>query len=108
MGPGYQVFLAEQVRRETGIPTAAVGMITDARQADAIIREGKADLVLLAREELRDPYWPFHAARELGQTDFIKAQSRRSTRARSEDALAESARVAGREADARPGASLLP
>ena len=74
VGPGYQVFLAEQVRREADIPTAAVGMITDARQADAIIREGRADLVLLAREELRDPYWPFHAARELGQKDFLKAQ----------------------------------
>ena len=71
-GPGYQVFLAEQVRRDAGIPTAAVGMINDARQADAIIREGKADLVLLAREELRDPYWPFHAARELGQADSLK------------------------------------
>lgn len=70
--PGYQVFLAEQVRREAEIPTAAVGMISDPRQADAIIREGKADLVLLAREELRDPYWPFHAARELGQTDSLK------------------------------------
>ena len=56
------------------MPTAAVGMITDARQADAIIREGKADLVLLARELLRDPYWPFHAARELGQTEVLKAQ----------------------------------
>ncbi len=73
VGPGYQVFLAEQVRREAGIATAAVGMITDARQADAIIREGKADVVLLARELLRDPYWPFHAARELGQTEFLKA-----------------------------------
>ena len=72
VGPGYQVFLSEQVRQDAGIPTAAVGMISDARQADAIIREGRADLVLLAREELRDPYWPFHAARELGQTDFIK------------------------------------
>ena len=72
VGPGYQVFLAEQVRREAGIATAAVGMITDARQADAIIREGKADVVLLARELLRDPFWPFHAARELGQTGFLK------------------------------------
>lgn len=74
VGPGYQVFLAEQVRRDAGMPTAAVGMITDARQADAIIREGKADLVLLARELLRDPHWPFRAARELGQTEFLKTQ----------------------------------
>ncbi len=72
VAPGYQVFLAEQVRRDAGMPTAAVGMITDAKQADAIIREGKADLVLLARELLRDPYWPLHAARGLGQTDFLK------------------------------------
>ncbi len=72
VAPGYQVFLAEQVRREAGMPTAAVGMITDARQADEIIRAGKADLVLLARELLRDPYWPFHAARELGQTEGLK------------------------------------
>ena len=66
IGPGYQVPLAEKVRREAGIATAAVGMITEARQADAIIREGKADLVLLAKEFLRDPYWPLHAAKELG------------------------------------------
>ena len=66
VGPGYQVPFAEQVRRDAGIATAAVGLIADATQADAIIRDGKADLVLLARELLRDPYWPLHAARELG------------------------------------------
>ena len=66
LGPGYQVHLADQVRRGADIPTAAVGMITDAHQADAIIAEGRADLVFLARELLRDPYWPLHAARELG------------------------------------------
>jgi 2,4-dienoyl-CoA reductase-like NADH-dependent reductase (Old Yellow Enzyme family) len=65
-GPGYQVHLAEKVRHGAGIATAAVGMITDAHQADAVIRDGKADLVLLARELLRDPYWPLHAANELG------------------------------------------
>ena len=65
-GPGYQVHLAEQVRREGGIATAAVGLITDPHQADAIIRDGKADLVFLARELLRDPYWPLHAAQALG------------------------------------------
>ena len=67
LGPGYQVPFAEQIRRDAGIPTAAVGMITEAAQADAIIRSGQADLVLLAREMLRDPYWPLHAAQELGQ-----------------------------------------
>jgi 2,4-dienoyl-CoA reductase-like NADH-dependent reductase (Old Yellow Enzyme family) len=67
LGPGYQVPFAERIRRETGIPTAAVGMITDAGQADAIVRTGQADMVLLAREFLRDPYWPLHAAQALGQ-----------------------------------------
>lgn len=65
-GPGYQVPGAEAVRREAGLPTAAVGMITEPRQADAIVREGRADLVLLARELLREPYWPLRAAIELG------------------------------------------
>lgn len=66
VGPGYQVPFAERIRREAGIATGAVGMITEAKQAEAIIREGKADLVLLAREMLRDPYWAVHAAAELG------------------------------------------
>ena len=66
LGPGYQVPFAERVRREAGIATGAVGLITDPQQADAIVREGKADCVLLARELLRDPYWPLRAARELG------------------------------------------
>jgi 2,4-dienoyl-CoA reductase-like NADH-dependent reductase (Old Yellow Enzyme family) len=65
IGPGYQVHLAEEVRRGADIPTAAVGMITEAQQADAIIREGRADLVFLARELLRNPHWPLYAAREL-------------------------------------------
>jgi 2,4-dienoyl-CoA reductase-like NADH-dependent reductase (Old Yellow Enzyme family) len=65
VGPGYQVALAERVRREAGIPTAAVGMITEPVQADTIIRSGQADLVLLARAELRNPYWPLHAAKAL-------------------------------------------
>ncbi len=78
VGPGYQTPFAEQVRREAGIPTAAVGMITDAVQADQIIRNGQADLVLLARELLRDPYWPLHAANELKQpttwpTQYLRA-----------------------------------
>ena len=65
VGPGYQVPFAERIRRDAGIPTGAVGLITDARQADAIITNGQADLVLLARELLRDPYWPLHAADKL-------------------------------------------
>ena len=65
-GPGYQVPFAERIRREAGVPTGAVGQITSPAQADQIIRTGQADLVLLAREMLRDPYWPLHAAQELG------------------------------------------
>jgi 2,4-dienoyl-CoA reductase-like NADH-dependent reductase (Old Yellow Enzyme family) len=66
VGPGYQTPFAERIRRETGIASGAVGLITLPKQADEIIRKGQADLVLLARESLRDPYWPLHAARELG------------------------------------------
>jgi 2,4-dienoyl-CoA reductase-like NADH-dependent reductase (Old Yellow Enzyme family) len=65
VGASYQVPLAEGVRRGVGIPTSAVGMITEPMQADDIIRNGRADLVFLARELLRDPYWPFHAAKVL-------------------------------------------
>ncbi len=64
--PGYQVPFAESIRRETGILTGAVGLITTAQQAAAIIDQGRADMVLLAREFLRDPYFPLHAARALG------------------------------------------
>jgi 2,4-dienoyl-CoA reductase-like NADH-dependent reductase (Old Yellow Enzyme family) len=64
--PGYQVPFAERIRAESGIATGAVGLITEARQADGIIRSGQADIVLLARELLRDPYWPLRAAVELG------------------------------------------
>ncbi len=63
--PGYQVPFAEQIKKEANILTAAVGMITEAKQAEEIIHSGKADLVSLARAMLRDPYWPLHAAKEL-------------------------------------------
>jgi 2,4-dienoyl-CoA reductase-like NADH-dependent reductase (Old Yellow Enzyme family) len=65
--PGYQVPFAERIRREAGIATGAVGLITLPAQADEIIARGQADVVLLAREMLRDPYWPLRAARELGR-----------------------------------------
>jgi 2,4-dienoyl-CoA reductase-like NADH-dependent reductase (Old Yellow Enzyme family) len=68
VGPGYQTPFAERIRRDVGIPTGAVGGITAAAQADHIVRTGQADLALLAREMLRDPYWPLHAAQELGYT----------------------------------------
>ncbi len=64
--PGYQVPFAARIRREAGIATGAVGLITTPSQADAIIQSGQADCVLLAREMLRDPYWPLRAARDLG------------------------------------------
>jgi 2,4-dienoyl-CoA reductase-like NADH-dependent reductase (Old Yellow Enzyme family) len=67
LGAGYQVPFAAQVKREAEILTAAVGMITVPEQADQILRNGEADMVFLAREMLRDPYWPLHAARRLGQ-----------------------------------------
>lgn len=66
VGPGYQVPAAARVRREAGVPVAAVGLITDAQQAEAILQAGEADLVAIAREELRDPYFPLHAALVLG------------------------------------------
>jgi 2,4-dienoyl-CoA reductase-like NADH-dependent reductase (Old Yellow Enzyme family) len=66
VGPGYQVPFAARIRREAGIATAAVGLITDARQADAIVASGDADLIVMAREMLRDPYFPRRAANELG------------------------------------------
>ena len=66
-GPGYQVPFAERIRKEAGIATAAVGMITEPEQADQVIRNGQADMVFLARELLRDPYWPLRAADQLRQ-----------------------------------------
>jgi len=65
VGPGFQVRFAARIRKEAEIPTAAVGLITDPAQADAIIANGEADIVLLARQMLRDPYWPVHAAAAL-------------------------------------------
>ena len=74
VGPGYQVPFAQRIRREADIATAAVGMITAPAQADQIVRNGEADIVLLARELLREPYWPLRAARELGQAMAWPAQ----------------------------------
>jgi len=67
LGPGYQVPFAERIRRETGVLTGAVGMITTPQQADEIVRNGQADVVLMARQFLRDPYFPLHAAGALGE-----------------------------------------
>ncbi|CAL62664.1 Putative NADPH dehydrogenase [Herminiimonas arsenicoxydans] len=65
-GPGYQTEFSARIRRESGMRTSAVGMITSPEQADHVIRSEQADLVLIGREILRDPYWPLHAARALG------------------------------------------
>jgi 2,4-dienoyl-CoA reductase-like NADH-dependent reductase (Old Yellow Enzyme family) len=66
LSPGYQVGFAERIKSEAGVAVGAVGLITGARQADEIVKEGRADAVLIARQSLRDPYWPLRAARELG------------------------------------------
>ncbi len=84
VGPGFQAPFAARIRREAGIATAAVGMITDPHQANAIVANGEADLVLLAREMLRDPYWPVHAAATLGETaawpvQYLRAAPHHST-----------------------------
>ncbi|RYF19722.1 MAG: NADPH dehydrogenase NamA [Flavobacteriales bacterium] len=70
LSAGYQVQFAEAVKNETEVTTGAVGLITEAQQAEEILQAGKADLIFLARQLLRDPYFPLHAARELG--DDIK------------------------------------
>lgn len=77
IGWGYQVPFAERIRREAGIATGAVGLITEAHQADAVIREGRADAVLVGRQSLRDPYWPLRVARELGYPAPVPFQYQR-------------------------------
>jgi 2,4-dienoyl-CoA reductase-like NADH-dependent reductase (Old Yellow Enzyme family) len=79
-GPGYQVPFAERIRREAGMPSAAVGVITEVQQAEKIIADGGADAVLLGRELLRNPYWPRQAALELGAEHPLPPQYRRAER----------------------------
>jgi 2,4-dienoyl-CoA reductase-like NADH-dependent reductase (Old Yellow Enzyme family) len=74
LGPGYQVPFAERIRRETGVRTAAVGLIETKEQVEEILAKGQADLVLMARGFLRDPYWPLRTARELGHNISWPAQ----------------------------------
>ncbi|HEV2095270.1 MAG TPA: hypothetical protein VGQ82_02090 [Chthoniobacterales bacterium] len=78
VAPGYQTSCATKTRAEAGIATGAVGMITAPEQADQIIRNAQADIVFLARELLRDPYWPLHAARRLKQDFTVPVQYRRA------------------------------
>jgi 2,4-dienoyl-CoA reductase-like NADH-dependent reductase (Old Yellow Enzyme family) len=71
VGPGYQVPFADRIRRETGVPTGAVGMISEPGHAEKVVATGQADVVLLARALLRDPHWPLRAAHELGVDDEV-------------------------------------
>jgi len=74
ISPGFQTEFAARVRREAGIVSAAVGLITAPAQADHVVRSGQAVLVLLGRELLRDPYWPLHAVQALGQATIWPQQ----------------------------------
>ncbi|MFD1187352.1 NADPH dehydrogenase NamA [Pontibacter rugosus] len=78
VGPGYQVQFAEQVKKEAAVLTGAVGMITEAKQAEEILSKGQADIVLLAREVLRSPYFALHAAHELGDEQAWPPQYERA------------------------------
>ncbi len=78
VGPGYQVAFAREVRRATGVPTGAVGMITEPKQAEEIVASGSADLVIMAREFLREPYWPLKAAEALGAEIAVPPQYQRA------------------------------
>ena len=84
LGPGYQVAFADRIHRETGLATGAVGMITDPAQADQIIRTGQASVVLLARELLREPYWPLRAAAHLHQPGSWPVQYERAAQGKVE------------------------
>ena len=80
VGPGYQTRFAERVRKESGIATGTVGMITEPAQAEHILRTCQADIIFLARELLRDPYWPLHADDDLGGRQAVwPAQYQRAT-----------------------------
>lgn len=83
-GAGFQTEFAARVRRESGLPSAAVGLITAPEQADHIIRSGQADLVLVGREMLRNPHWPLHAAQVLGQVGHWPRQYLRAAPAGSQ------------------------
>lgn len=79
-GPGYQVPFAEAIKKQTGILTAAVGIIVNARQAETILEQQQADLIMMAREHLRDPYFTLHAAKELGENIDWPVQYERAKR----------------------------
>jgi len=78
LGPGYQIAYAERIKRETGMPTIGVGLITEPEHAEQILQDGEADVVGLARAMLYDPRWPWHAAARLGDQVFAPPQYWRS------------------------------
>lgn len=84
--PGYQVCFAKEIREQTGIKTGAVGLITEPQQAEDILKNGEADVILIAREFLRDPYFPFRAAQELGGSVEVPKQYGRAIDIRSANA----------------------
>ena len=105
VGPGFQVEFAARIRREAGIATAAVGLITEPARPTPMIAEGEADLVFLAREMLRDPYWPVHAAAALGEqaswpVQYLRAAPQGST-ARCQRQIARTAALRTRFAKRR-------
>ena len=81
VGPGYQTGFASEIRRETGLPTMAVGQITEPKQAEAILRSGQADMISLARGMLYNPRWAWHAAEELDAEVAYAPQYMRTNRA---------------------------
>ena len=89
IGPGYQVPLSEQIRQETGLATIAVGMITEPRQAEIILSQGKADMVALARGMLYNPRWVWHAADELGARAEYPIRYRRCRPSQRDDVFGE-------------------
>ena len=78
VAPNFQVPFAKEIRAQVGIPTGAVGLITEPKQAEEILDKGEADAILIAREFLRDPYFPFRAAQELNATADIPKQYARA------------------------------
>jgi 2,4-dienoyl-CoA reductase-like NADH-dependent reductase (Old Yellow Enzyme family) len=96
VAPGYQVPFAERIRKDAGIATIAIGLVTEARQAESIVAEGKADMVALARGFLWDPRWGWHAALELGAEPRIPLQYLRGRPAGRADVFAERQRPRSR------------
>jgi 2,4-dienoyl-CoA reductase-like NADH-dependent reductase (Old Yellow Enzyme family) len=91
LGPGYQVPFAKAVKAQVEVPVIAVGLITEAEQAEAILQAGEADAVALARAMLYDPRWPWHAAAKLGARVFAPKQYWRSQPREHKDLFAGSA-----------------